>query len=120
MLDPTSPDPTGPKRARHTLSLEHVSKSFGSVRALSEVSFTVHSGEVHALVGENGAGKSTLLKIISGAHTPDDGQILIDGRPVTIASPAHAAELGIGIIYQELSSDPMAERGAKPVSWPRI
>ena len=106
MLDPTSPDPTGPKSARHTLSLEHVSKSFGSVRALSEVSFTVHSGEVHALVGENGAGKSTLLKIISGAHTPDDGQILIDGQPVTIASPAHAAQLGIGIIYQEFSLIP--------------
>ena len=103
---PTSPDPTGLKSARNTLSLEHVSKSFGAVRALSDVSFTVHSGEVHALVGENGAGKSTLLKIISGAHTPDDGQILIDGQPVKITSPAHAAQLGIGIIYQELSLIP--------------
>src|SRR5690606_11867443 len=92
--------------ARHTLSLEGISKSFGTVRALSDVSFSVGSGEVHALVGENGAGKSTLLKIVSGAHAPDTGRILIDGQHLRITSPAHAARLGIGIIYQELSLIP--------------
>ena len=88
------------------LSLEAVSKSFGPVRAVRDVSFEVRTGEVIALVGENGAGKSTLLKMLSGVHAPDSGRILIDGEAVVIASPARAARLGIAVIYQELSLIP--------------
>jgi ribose transport system ATP-binding protein len=106
MPAPTSPEAVCSGGARHTLTLDHVSKSYGTVRALSDVSFAIRGGELHALVGENGAGKSTLLKVLSGAHPPDAGRILIDGRPVTIASPGHAANLSIAIIYQELSLIP--------------
>ena len=88
------------------LSLDHVSKSFGPVRAVTDVTFEVRTGEVIALVGENGAGKSTLLKMLSGVHAPDAGRILIDGEAVVIASPARAARLGIAVIYQELSLIP--------------
>jgi ribose transport system ATP-binding protein len=88
------------------LSLDHVSKSFGPVRAVTDVTFEVRTGEVIALVGENGAGKSTLLKMLSGVHAPDAGRILIDGEAVAIASPARAARLGIAVIYQELSLIP--------------
>jgi ribose transport system ATP-binding protein len=89
-----------------TLALENVTKRFGPVRALSDVSFSVGAGEVVALVGENGAGKSTLLKILGGAHAPDRGRITMDGRPVTIAGPAEAARLGVAIIHQELNLIP--------------
>ena len=64
------------------LELRRVSKSFGSVLALREVSIAVRTGEVHCLLGDNGAGKSTLIKILSGVHRPDDGEILLDGAPV--------------------------------------
>jgi rhamnose transport system ATP-binding protein len=83
------------------LQLSRISKSFGAVRALNEVSFSLEPGEVHALLGENGAGKSTLIKVITGAHAPDDGLIEIDGHPVEALSPARARALGIGCIYQQ-------------------
>ena len=66
-------------------SCRSVSKYFGSVIALKDVSFDVCAGEVHCLLGDNGAGKSTLIKILSGVHTPDDGEILVDGKPVRFA-----------------------------------
>ncbi len=80
-----------------------ISKLFGGVRALDDVSFHVRPGEVHALVGENGAGKSTLMKILAGAHQATGGEIRIGGRRVAIASPHVSRALGIGIIYQELA-----------------
>jgi rhamnose transport system ATP-binding protein len=83
------------------LQLSRISKSFGAVRALSEVSFRLEPGEVHALLGENGAGKSTLIKVITGAHAPDGGRIDIAGHPVEALSPARARALGIGCIYQQ-------------------
>ncbi len=85
------------------LQISGVSKSFGAVHALSGVDFGVRAGEIHALAGENGAGKSTLMNIIDGILQPDDGRILIDGKPVKIASPTEAQRLGIGFVHQEIA-----------------
>jgi D-xylose transport system ATP-binding protein len=85
------------------LELRGVSKSFGSVQALTDVDFEVRAGEVMALVGDNGAGKSTLIKCIAGIHTMDEGTMLFDGDEVTISSPKEAARLGIEIVYQDLA-----------------
>ncbi|HMJ90391.1 MAG TPA: sugar ABC transporter ATP-binding protein [Candidatus Acidoferrum sp.] len=83
------------------LQLSNVTKSFGAVRALKDVSFELRAGEVHALLGENGAGKSTLIKIITGAHQPDGGTIDVGGERVVHLSPASAHKLGIACIYQQ-------------------
>src|SRR5437868_10589848 len=83
------------------LRLSNVGKSFAGVQALTNVSFELLAGEVHALVGENGAGKSTLIKIITGALQPDSGKIEIDGIPVSHLSPASAHAAGIAAIYQQ-------------------
>jgi D-xylose transport system ATP-binding protein len=85
------------------LELRGVSKSFGSVQALSGVDFEVRRGEVMALVGDNGAGKSTLIKCVAGIHGMDEGQMLFDGRPVSISSPKDAGKLGIEVVYQDLA-----------------
>jgi D-xylose transport system ATP-binding protein len=85
------------------LELRGVTKSFGSVQALTDVDFEVRHGEVMALVGDNGAGKSTLIKCVAGIHPMDEGQILFDGRPVTIHGPREAANLGIEVVYQDLA-----------------
>jgi D-xylose transport system ATP-binding protein len=86
-----------------TLELRDVSKSFGSVQALSDVDFEVRDGEVMALVGDNGAGKSTLVKSIAGIHPFDSGEVFFDGKPVTIHNPKEAAALGIEVVYQDLA-----------------
>jgi D-xylose transport system ATP-binding protein len=86
-----------------TLELRGVSKSFGSVQALTEVDLSVKAGEVMALVGDNGAGKSTLIKCIAGIHPIDEGQIYFQGQPVTIHGPKDSARLGIEIVYQDLA-----------------
>ena len=83
------------------LQLTEIKKSFLAVRALKGVSFDLHAGEVHALLGENGAGKSTLIKVITGAHQPDSGSILVNGKQVEKLSPASAHKLGIAAIYQQ-------------------
>jgi ABC-type sugar transport system ATPase subunit len=88
------------------LEMRHISKSFGGVRALSDVSFTARAGEVHAICGENGAGKSTLMKILAGAITAYEGTIHLDGRPVRFSGPRQAEAIGIRIIYQELNLVP--------------
>jgi D-xylose transport system ATP-binding protein len=80
-----------------------VSKHFGSVEALQEVDFEVRDGEVMALVGDNGAGKSTLIKCVAGINSTDGGQILFDGREVSIHGPKDAAKLGIEVVYQDLA-----------------
>jgi len=84
------------------LAMRDVSKRFLGVVALEKVSLRLAAGEVLALMGENGAGKSTLMKVLSGVHTPDTGQIVIDGRPEEIASVRDAKRLGIALIHQEL------------------
>jgi erythritol transport system ATP-binding protein len=88
------------------LVARNVSKSYGGVQALRDVTFTAHRGKVNVLVGENGAGKSTLMKILSGAEQPTSGELLLDGQPLVLADPRAAMELGIGIIHQELSLFP--------------
>jgi ABC-type sugar transport system ATPase subunit len=83
------------------LSFRRISKSYGGIHAVRSVGFDVSPGEIHALVGANGAGKSTLLKILSGVVAPDEGELLLDGRPVRIDSPHGAHTLGIGLVPQE-------------------
>ena len=83
-----------------------ISKAFPGVRALDGVSLSVQAGEVHVLLGQNGAGKSTLIKVLCGAQRPDAGEVLVDGRPVRIDSPADARRLGIAVIFQEFSLVP--------------
>jgi len=83
------------------LQLNDVSKAFGPVIALRSAELTVHSGSIHALVGENGAGKSTLVKIIAGLYSRDSGSFQFDGRPVDFGSTAQSKSAGIAVIYQE-------------------
>jgi D-xylose transport system ATP-binding protein len=85
------------------LSVCGATRRFGAVTALDDVSFTVDSGEVVAILGDNGAGKSTLIKCISGAHRLHAGTIELDGEPVTVSSPAAARALGIETVYQDLA-----------------
>ena len=85
------------------LQLRGITKTFGSVEALTDVDFEVNPGEVMALVGDNGAGKSTLIKCIAGTHAYDSGQILFEGREVNIHGPKDAARLGIEVVYQDLA-----------------
>ncbi|PZF60092.1 sugar ABC transporter ATP-binding protein [Curtobacterium sp. MCBD17_034] len=85
------------------MTLDRVSKSFGPVQVITDVTLEVHAGKVQVLLGENGAGKSTLIKMMSGIHQPDGGRILVDGREVTIPSVTAAEELGIATIHQELN-----------------
>jgi D-xylose transport system ATP-binding protein len=83
--------------------LREITKSFGSVQALTDVDFEVRKGEVMALVGDNGAGKSTLIKCVAGTHTADSGEILFEGKEVSIHGPKDAAKLGIEVVYQDLA-----------------
>jgi D-xylose transport system ATP-binding protein len=85
------------------LQLRNITKTFGSVQALDDVDFEVRPGEVMALVGDNGAGKTTLVKCVAGTHTPDSGEILFDGKEVSIHGPKDAARLGIEVVYQDLA-----------------
>ena len=88
------------------LEIQGIRKAFPGVVALDNVSFKLKAGTVHALMGENGAGKSTLMKIIAGIYTPDKGEIRLNGRAVTLASPIDALNQGIAMIHQELNLMP--------------
>ncbi|MGP3959881.1 ATP-binding cassette domain-containing protein [Nonomuraea sp. 3N208] len=85
------------------LRAESLSKRFGAVTALRDVSLTLAKGEVLGLIGDNGAGKSTLVKLLCGFHQPDSGRILLDGAEVTLKSVQQARSLGIDIVYQDLA-----------------
>ena len=85
------------------LRMEGVKKRFGATIALDGVDLTVRPGEVLALVGENGAGKSTLMKTLSGAYTPDEGKMWLNGQPYKPSHPLDARNAGVSMIYQELS-----------------
>jgi simple sugar transport system ATP-binding protein len=85
------------------LEVRHLSKSFGAVQALRDLSMALHAGEVVALAGDNGAGKTTLIKAISGVYAPTGGEVLLDGQPVRFSSPQEARAKGIETIYQDLA-----------------
>ncbi|MBK7320190.1 MAG: ABC transporter ATP-binding protein [Anaerolineales bacterium] len=91
--------PSGKPRIE-TIEMRGITKRFPGVIANDKADFDIHAGEVHALLGENGAGKSTLMKILYGMYRPDEGEILLNGKPVTIASPNDSINLGIGMIHQ--------------------
>ena len=88
------------------IEMRGISKRFGGVQALADVSFTVRTAEIHCLAGENGCGKSTLIKILSGVHAPDEGQIILEGKIHSHLSPSASQRFGIQIIYQDLSLFP--------------
>src|SRR4051812_43582697 len=88
------------------LEMRNIVKRFPGVVALQGVSLRVRGGEILPLVGENGAGKSTLMKVLGGAHSPDEGQLLIDGREMTFKSVKDAKRQGIALIHQELMLAP--------------
>jgi len=89
------------------LEVRGVSKTFGSVIALRDVSTTVRAGEVTCVLGDNGAGKSTFIKILSGVHVPDEGEVLLDGAPTALASPRDALDRGIATVFQDLAMIPL-------------
>lgn len=119
------------ENVQYRLEMQHISKRFGGIQALNDVSVQVAPGEIHALIGENGAGKSTLIKILSGAYTRDSGTICIDGKQVNISSPLDAKMLGVSVIYQEFMLAPdltVAENifidrlsgGKKFINWKKL
>ena len=97
------PAPATVEEAPPLLVVEHLSKEFGAVKALQDVSFSVSAGEVVGLVGDNGAGKSTLVTIVAGVQHPTSGHVFLDGKPLDVATPAEARDAGIETVYQELA-----------------
>ena len=93
----TAPDPPAPP----SVALRHVSKRFGPVVAIDDVSFAAEPGEVHALLGENGAGKTSLMNVLAGVYRADAGEVLVGGEMVQIRSPSDAKRHGIGMVHQE-------------------
>jgi simple sugar transport system ATP-binding protein len=85
------------------IEIKNISKSFGKVQALKDVSLTVNRGEIYSILGDNGAGKSTLIKILLGVYPPDKGELLYEGKPVQFSSPAEARAKGIQACYQEIA-----------------
>ena len=93
--------------ANPILEMRDISKTFGPIKALQNVSLRAFGGEVHSLMGENGAGKSTLMKVLSGAHRPDPGgEVLVDGAPIELGDPKASKARGVAVIYQELALAP--------------
>lgn len=89
------------------IEVRGVSKYFGPVVSLKDISMKVYPGEVHCLLGDNGAGKSTLIKTLSGVHQPSEGQLYVEGRPVVFTSPRHALDSGVATVYQDLAMLPL-------------
>jgi len=98
---------TTPATTAPLIEVAGVSKYFGNVLALEDISMSVSAGEVHCLLGDNGAGKSTLIKTLSGVHPPDRGEIQIEGKPVRFGSPRDALNAGIATAYQDLAMIPL-------------
>jgi simple sugar transport system ATP-binding protein len=105
--EPVPAQQAGSSGAAPLLEAREVSKYFGSVNALQDVTLKVQAGEVACVLGDNGAGKSTLIKILSGVYTPDKGELLIEGEPVQFAAPRDARALGIATVFQDLATVPL-------------
>ena len=101
------------------VEMRNINVAFGGVHAVRDVTIDLHAGEVIGLVGGNGAGKSTLMRVLSGAHPADSGEILIDGKPVTIRNPRDAKALNIETIYQTLALADNIDAPGEPVPRPR-
>ena len=97
---------TLPARGTVVLEARGITKRYGHVTALDHADLELKAGEVLAVVGDNGAGKSTLIKVLCGAVVPDEGEVLLDGKPVHFRSPLHARKLGIETVYQDLAVAP--------------
>ena len=95
------------KAERMKLELRGITKRFGPLTANDSIDLTIEEGHIHALLGENGAGKSTLMNVLYGMHAPDEGQILIDGKPVTFKGPGDAVAAGIGMVHQHFMLIPV-------------
>ncbi len=102
-----TPAPSEAPTKTPMLEVRSISKYFGSVNALEDVSVAVYPGEVTCVLGDNGAGKSTLIKILSGVHTPDRGEVLFEGEPVSFAGPRDARAHGIATVFQDLATVPL-------------
>ena len=118
------PDPAGRDVDVHALlELQRLSKFFGSVIALQNITTSVRAGEVTCVLGDNGAGKSTLIKILAGVHRHDEGHFLMEGRQVTFHSPREAKSAGIATVYQDLAMAPLMSvwrnfwLGSEPTTW---
>jgi simple sugar transport system ATP-binding protein len=113
----------------HLLEAESISKYYGNVVALKDVSMFVNGGEVTCILGDNGAGKSSFIKILSGVHQPDEGRLLVEGDAVTFQSPRDARDSGIATVYQDLAMVPLMSiwrnfflgaeprKGFGPIQW---
>ncbi len=93
------------------MKLDKVSRYFGTVIALNDITFEVFSGKVTCLLGDNGAGKSTLIKTLAGVHQPSEGKMLMDGNPLVLKSPRDALDKGIATVYQDLALVPLMSIG---------
>jgi simple sugar transport system ATP-binding protein len=113
----------------HLLEVERISKYYGNVVALKDISAHVNAGEVTCILGDNGAGKSTFIKILSGVHQQDEGRVLVEGDEVSFSSPREARARGIATVYQDLAMVPLMSiwrnfflgaeprKGIGPLSW---
>ncbi len=118
--------------SEHLLELKNIGKRFGGLVALDAVSLSIKPGEIHCLAGENGSGKSTIIKIMAGVYQPTDGEILIDGKPVSGMTPAQSVQHGIQVIYQDfslfgnltvaenLALNTLLLEGRRAVNWRRV
>src|SRR3954449_10829393 len=89
------------------VELKNVSKAYGNITALKDISLRVHAGQVTGILGDNGAGKSTLIKIIAGYHPQTDGELFVDGEPIKFSSPKDSLGKGIATVYQNLAVVPL-------------
>ncbi|MBO0914265.1 ATP-binding cassette domain-containing protein, partial [Streptomyces laculatispora] len=107
MTAPQSSNGPAETDRRALVELDHVSKFYGSIKALQDVSLEVRAGEITCVLGDNGAGKSTLIKIIAGLHRHDAGSFLVDGEETMLANPRDALDRGIATVYQDLAVVPL-------------
>ncbi|WP_039938942.1 MULTISPECIES: ATP-binding cassette domain-containing protein [Streptomyces] len=105
--DLTKPTPAAEGTTEPVVQLKGVGKLYGNVRALEGIDLDVRPGQVTCVLGDNGAGKSTLIKIISGLHQHDEGEYVVDGKPVRLHNPREALNLGIATVYQDLATVPL-------------